>query len=256
MRFPAVVMLVAGFVCAAPNLARAQEPPSSEPHWDYVGKNGPLNWGKMDPAWKTCAMGHEQSPVDIRNAKLDKALKPIEFHYVSGPVTLENTHNTVLVHVDKGSYIVVDGVRYDLQQFHFHHPSEEAVKGKFSDMVVHLVHRSADGKIAVVAVRYGLERGEPNAQLSTLFASLPKAVGQTAKVSDLVDPGGLLPPDRAYWTYTGSLTTPPCTEGVKWMIFEQEMSMSRDQLRAYAAVYPMDSRPLQDLHKRKIEASQ
>lgn len=254
MRCPAVVLLIAGLACAIPHLTLAQA--SSEPDWEYFGKNGPASWGKLDPAWKGCSTGHAESPVDIRGAKLDKALKPIEFHYTAGPVTLENVHHTVIVHVDKGSYIVVDSVRYDLQQFHFHHPSEEAVKGRFSDMVAHLVHRSADGKIAVVAVRFAQDLSNPNALLSTLWPKLPKTPGQTTKVEDEVNPAGLLPPDRAYWTYTGSLTAPPCTEGVKWFIFEQEMSLSREQLKAFSAIIPVNSRPLQDLHGRKIEASQ
>jgi carbonic anhydrase len=254
MRLPAFVLLAAGLVCAAPILATAQAP--SETHWDYLGKYGPINWGKLDPAWKACSVGKEQSPVNITNAKLNKALQPIEFHYVAGPVTLENTGHTIVVHVPKGSYIVADGVRYDLQQFHFHHPAEEAVKGRLSDMVAHLVHQSADGKIAVIAVRFAELRGDPNALLSTLWANLPKAVGQTTKVDDLVNAGGLLPADRGYWTYTGSLTAPPCTEGVKWFIFQQEMSLSRSQLKAFATLFPINSRPLQDLHGRKIEASE
>jgi carbonic anhydrase len=254
MRLSAVALLVAGFVCAAPVLAAAQAP--SEPHWDYLGKYGPINWGKLDPDWRACAVGKEQSPVNITSAKLNKALQPIEFHYLAGPVTLEYTHNTVIVHVPKGSYIVAEGVRYDLVQFHFHHPAEEAVKGRLSDMVVHLVHQSADGKTAVVAVRFSELRGDPNALLSTLWANLPKAPGQTTKIDDMVNPGGLLPADRGYWTYTGSLTAPPCTEGVKWYIFQQEMSISRSQLKAISALFPVNSRPLQDLHGRKIEASE
>ena len=103
-------------------------------HWDYEGKTGPLGWGKLDPAYQACSKGHEQSPIDIRGAHLNKALQPIEFHYIAGPVTLENNGHTIVVHVDPGSYIVAGGVRYDLVQFHFHHPSEETVKGKLSDM--------------------------------------------------------------------------------------------------------------------------
>jgi carbonic anhydrase len=254
MRFPAVALLLAGFVCASPILASAQA--STEPKWDYLGKYGPINWGKLDPAWKACSAGKEQSPVNISNAKLNKALQPVEFHYMAGPVTLENNGHTVIVHVQKGSYIVADGVRYDLQQFHFHHPAEEAVKGKLSDMVVHLVHQSADGKTAVIAVRMIEDRGQPNALLSALWTALPKAAGQTAKIDDPLNPGGFLPADRSYWTYTGSLTVPPCTEGVKWFILQQEMPLSREQLRAFAAIFPVNSRPLQDLHGRKIEASQ
>ena len=250
MRFFAAAFLIAGLACAA----GAQAP--SEPKWDYLGKYGPINWGKLDPAWKACAAGKEQSPVDIRSSKLNKALQPVEFHYMAGPVTLENNGHTVVVHVRPGSYIVADGVRYDLEQFHFHHPGEEAVKGRLSDMVAHLVHRSADGKIAVVAVRLNEDRAQPNALLSTLWESLPKAAGQTTKIDDMVNAGGLLPADRGYWTYTGSLTAPPCTEGVKWIIFQQAMPLSREQLRAFAAIYPVNSRPLQDLRGRKIEASE
>lgn len=224
--------------------------------WSYSGKTGPLVWGRLDPAYKMCSEGHEQSPVDIRGARLNKSLPAIEFHYISGAVTLENVANTVRVHVNPGSYIVYDGVRYDLQQFHFHHPSEEAVKGKLTDMVVHLVHQSKDGKIAVVAVRLTIDRGDPNTILAALWPHLPQTAGGKEKVEDMINPGGFLPADRGYWTYTGSLTAPPCTEGVRWLIFEDVLSMSRVQLQAFTKIFPMNSRPLQDLHGRKIEANE
>src|SRR3984957_20720954 len=103
-------------------------------HWDYYGKTGPLGWGQLDPAYKACSQGHEQSPIDIRGAHLNKALHPIEFHYIAGPVTLEHNGHTVIVHVNPGSYIMAGGVRYDLVQFHFHHPAEEADKGNLTHM--------------------------------------------------------------------------------------------------------------------------
>jgi carbonic anhydrase len=248
MRFPALAALVFGMAAVAAAQTTA--------HWDYQGKSGALDWGKLDPAYRACSQGHEQSPIDIRGAHLNKALQPIEFHYIAGPVTLENNGHTVLVHVDPGSYIIAGGVRYDLQQYHFHHPSEEAVKGKLADMVIHLVHKSADGKVAVVAVRLSEDRGDPNATLATLWAHLPLTTGATDKITDMVNPGGLLPADRGYWTYMGSLTTPPCTEGVRWFVFEQELSMSRDQLRYFSALFKMNSRPLQDAHGRRIEADE
>jgi len=246
MRFFALAALALGVA----TMAAAQ----TTAHWDYEGKTGPLVWGKLDPAYKACSAGHEQSPIDIRGAHLNKALQPIEFHYIAGPVTLENNGHTIVVHVDPGSYIVAGGVRYDLVQFHFHHPSEEAVKGKLTDMVIHLVHKSADGKLAVIAVRLNEDIGNPNAILATLWPHLPKTAGATEKVADMVSPGGLLPADRGYWTYMGSLTTPPCTEGVRWFVFEQELTLSRDQLRTIAAIFRMNSRPLQDTHGRRIEA--
>jgi carbonic anhydrase len=246
-RITALAALVVGVI----TIAAAQTAP-----WDYEGKRGALVWGKLDPAYKVCSKGHEQSPIDIRGARLDKNLQPIEFHYIAGPVRLENDGHTVVVHVDPGSYMVAGGVRYDLVQFDFHHPGETPVKGKLTEMDVELLHKSADGKLAVVRVRLGEQIGNPNAVLATLWAHLPKTAGQTEKVADLVNAGGLLPADRGYWTYTGSLTTPPCTEDVRWFVFEQEISIGRDQLRAFAAMFKVNSRPLQDAHGRHIEANE
>ena len=236
----------------ATSLASAQ----TAAHWDYYGKTGPLGWGRLDPAYKACSEGKEQSPIDIRGAHLNKALPPIEFHYMAASVEVENNGHTVEIMVKPGSYIVVNGVRYDLQQFHFHHPSEEAVNGKLTDMSLHLVHKSADGKLAVIAVRLSEERGDPNAILAALWEHMPTTAGATDKVTDMVNPGGLLPTDRGYWTYTGSLTTPPCTEGVRWFVFEQPLSISRSQLQAFARLYKINSRPVQDTHGRRIEANQ
>jgi carbonic anhydrase len=257
MRFPAaLVVLTLGLAAVAaaqtpdPNVDQNAAP------WSYQGKTGPLVWGKLDSAYQACSKGHEQSPLDIRGAHLNKALAPIEFHYIAGAVTVENNGHTIEVHVKPGSYIVAGGVRYELLQFHFHHPSEEAVKGKMSDLSVHLVHKSADGKLAVVAVRMREEAGSPNAVLAALWPHMPRTAGASEKVTEMVNAGGLLPVDRGYWTYMGSLTTPPCTEGVRWFVFEQELSLSRDQLRIFAALYRMNTRGLQDAHGRRIEANE
>lgn len=246
------LIVLAAFAMGMAATATAQ----SGANWNYEGKTGPLAWGKLDPSYRACSKGHEQSPVDIRRAHLDKALQPIEFHYISGPVMLENDGRTILVKVDPGSYMVAGGVRYELVGIDFHHPSEEAVNGKLTDMDVQLLHKSADGKMAVVAVRLVEDRGNPNALLATLWQHLPAAAGKTEKVTEMVNPGGLLPTDRGYWTYTGSLTTPPCTENVQWFILEQEMTVSREQLRAFTAMFRVNSRPLQDLHGRKLKANE
>jgi carbonic anhydrase len=253
------LVLTAALLMAASTLALTQTavPAPQGAPWDYEGKRGALEWGKLDPAYKACSQGKEQSPIDIRGAKLDKSLQPIEFHYMAGPVTLVNTGHTVQVIPGPGSYMVAGGVRYDLVNYHFHHPGEEAVKGKITDMNVHLVHKSADGKIAVVAIRLTESlTSPPNAVLAQLFSSLPAKTGDTAKITEMVNPGGLLPADRGYWTYVGSLTAPPCTEGVRWFIFEQEMTLSRTQLAEFAKLYKVNSRGVQDLHGRKIEADE
>ena len=253
MRFPALAALVLAVATLAAMPAAAQ---TTAP-WEYEGKRGTLNWGKLDPAYKTCSQGHEQSPIDIRGAHLNRALQPIEFHYKASPVTLENTGNTVRIYPEPGSYIVAGGVRYDLVQFHFHHPGEEAVKGKLTDMDIHLVHKSADGKQAVIAIRLSEDIATPpNAVLSALWPHLPKTPGASEKITDFVNPGGLLPQDRGYWTYMGSLTAPPCTEGVRWFVFKQQVEISRDQLKAFGAIYKVNSRTIHDTHGRKIEASE
>ena len=226
----------------------------SAAHWSYEGKEGPLNWSRLDPSYKACSSGKEQSPIDIRGAHLNTNLKPIEFHYISGIMSLENTGHTVQITAPAGSYILANGVRYDLVQLHFHHPGEEAVNGKLPDMSLHLVHKSTDGKIAVVAVR--LNEGRPNAILAALWEHLPKTVGASDKVAESLNPAGLLPSDKGYWTYTGSLTAPPCTEGVQWFVLENELEISRDQLKAFGLLYKVNSRLLQPTHGRKIEANE
>ena len=242
-----VIALVLGSGCAM-----AQ----SGANWDYAGKTGPLGWGKLDPAYQTCSKGHEQSSIDIRGAWLNKKLQFIEFHYLVASLQLENTGSLIVAHVKPGSYIVADGVRYDLERFEFHHPSESAVGGKLTDMDVELLHKSADGKMAIVEVRMALDRGSPNAVLAMLWPHLPKTAGAKETVTDMVNPGGFLPADRGYWTYTGSLSTPPCTEGVRWFVFENEIAVSLDQIRAYSFLFRVNSRPLQDAHGRRIEANE
>jgi carbonic anhydrase len=248
MRLCVLAALVLGFaaVCAAQTGA----------NWTYEGKTGPLVWGKLDPAYQACSRGHEQSPIDIRGAHLNKALEALDFHFIAGPMTLENTGRGIVAHVDPGSVLVAGGVRYHLIELDFHHPSEHPVKGKLSDMEVDLKYRSEDGKMAIVAVRLNQDRGFPNALLATLWEHLPMKAGATAKITDMVSAGGLLPADRGYWTYLGSEMTPPCTEGVRWFVFEQDLSMSREQMRAFANLFKMNTRPVQDVHGRRIEANE
>jgi carbonic anhydrase len=252
MRFSALATLA--LVVTA--MAATQTDAQTGAPWSYQGKTGPLLWGKLDPAYQACSKGHEQSPIDIRGAHLNKALGPIQFRYISGSVTLTHDGHTIVGHVNPGSYIVAGGVRYELIEFSFHRPGEEAVKGKLADMDVQLLHRSKDGKLAMVAVRLIEDPSNPNATLATLWAHLPKTAGASEKVTEMVNLGGFLPADRGYWTYMGSLTTPPCTEGVRWFVFEQELGLSREQLRAFTALFRMNSRGVQDPRGRRIEANE
>lgn len=247
MRMLAVLGICLGVVAGA----SAQNAP-----WTYLGKDGPLNWGKLDPAYRACSQGHEQAPIDIRGAHLNKGLAPLEFHYITAPVTVENSGNTIVVHVNPGSTLTAGGVKYELQELTFHRPSETAVKGKLVDMDVEMLHKSADGKMAIVEVRFAMDRGSPNAVMAALWPHLPTAAGAKEKVADPINAGGFLPTDRGYWTFIGSLTTPPCTEGVRWFVMEDVLSLSREQMRQFSAMFRMSSRPLQDTHGRKIEANE
>lgn len=251
----AIFLAVFAALAATPSYAQSATPQSAAT-WSYYGKTGALLWGKLDPSFQACSKGQQQSPMDIRGARLNKALEPIEFHYVSGPTTLTNDGHTVQVQVNPVSYIVVEGTRYTLLGYEFHHPSEHTVRGKLSDMEVDLIHRSDDGKFVILGVLLSETMGAPNATLASLWQHLPTAAGKSDKDPDMVSSSGLLPADKGYWTYTGSQLTPPCTEGVKWFVFENEVSISRDQYRAFSDMYKMNTRPLQDPHGRKIEANE
>ena len=242
----------AAFLLGVSTLCAAQ----SGANWTYEGKTGPLVWGRLDPAYQACSKGHQQSPLDIRNTHRDKSLQPLEFHYMAGPMTLDNTGRGIIARVDPGSDLLANGIRYHLVDLDFHHPSEHPIKGKLADMEIDLIHRSDDGKVAIVAVRLNQDRGFPNALLSSLWSHLPKVAGTSAKVTELVSAGGLLPEDRGYWTYIGSELTPPCAEGVRWYVLEEDLSISRDQFRAFANLYRMNTRPMQDLHGRRIESNE
>lgn len=224
--------------------------------WDYQGTQGGLNWGKLDSAYKTCSQGHQQSPIDIRGAHLNAKLGPLEFHYRSGAGTMQNDGHTVVVTPAAGSYFVASGVRYDLASFDFHNPSEHAVRGRLSDMEIHLTHRDAEGHTAILAVRLIEDVNTPNAVLATLWKHLPAQPGAAQPIPEFFNPAGLLPAEHGYWSYTGSLSTPPCTEGVRWFVMEDEVPLGRDQLRAFLRVFRTNTRAIQETRSRRIEANQ
>lgn len=221
-------------------------------HWDYEGANGPSQWGRLDPAWGSCERGTRQSPIDIQNG-IKVALEPIDFDYHPSHWTIVDNGHTVQVNFAPGNAIRVAGRQYDLVQMHFHRPSEEHVAGKAYDMVAHLVHRSADGKLAVVAVL--IEPGAANALVDTLWAHLPLERNDTMSPMVSIDPAQMLPEAREYWTYMGSLTTPPCTEGVLWLVMKTPKPWSGDQIGVFARLYPMNARPVQAADGRLIKES-
>jgi carbonic anhydrase len=226
--------------------------------WTYDGATGPEHWGDLDPDYGACKSGKEQSPIDIRNARKGR-LPAIRFEYRSGPLQyLINNGKTIRVNYHDapaaGNFLIAGSTRYQLTQFHFHRPSEETVNGKPYDMEVHLMHESSDGKVAGVTVF--LKAGAPNATIQKLWDHMPQAEGNEQEIPGVeVDPAGLLPRDAAYFTYMGSLTAPPCTEGVTWFVLETPVAVSPAQIAAFARLYPHDVRPVQPLNGRAIKQS-
>lgn len=219
-------------------------------HWDYEGAGGPENWSKLDPKNTTCAIGQRQSPIDIRDGiKVD--VEPIAFNYRPSTFRIVDNGHTVQVAVGDSS-ISLTGKTYELVQFHFHRPSEEKVNGQRFDMVVHLVHKADDGQLAVVAVL--LERGPENPFVQTLWNNLPlERHLEVSPPTAIIDPATLLPAGRSYYTYMGSLTTPPCTEGVLWLVMKQPVPVSQDQINIFARLYKNNARPIQPVAGRLIK---
>ncbi len=225
--------------------------------WSYQGADGPDHWASLDPEYAACN-GKEQSPIDIQSAqKAD--LPALRFEYHSGPLQyLINNGYTIRVNYHdapgSGNFLTVDGKRYQLTQFHFHHPSEEYIHGKPSDMVAHLMHQAADGTVAGVAVL--IRTGSANPTVERIWAHMPTAKSGEEQIPGVsVDPAGLLPRYLAYLTYRGSITAPPCTEGVTWFVLKTPVELSADEIRAFAALYPHDVRPIQPLNGRIVEES-
>jgi len=222
------------------------------PHWGYVGEGAPERWAELQADNRLCAVGTRQSPIDIRDGiKVD--LEKIKFEYQpSGFAVLDNGH-TVQVNVAPGNSLQVMGRRYELLQFHFHKPSEERINGRQFDMVAHLVHKDADGRLAVVAVL--LERGHDQALIQTIWNNLPLEKNEALAAPGSLDVNQLLPEDRGYYTYMGSLTTPPCSEGVLWMVMRQPVQLSVNQIAIFGKLYPMNARPVQAGAGRLIKES-
>lgn len=225
-------------------------------HWTYEGATGVDHWGDLDPDYAACKTGRQQSPIDIRNAR--KAdLPAIRFEYRSGPLKyLINNGYTIRVNYHDapgtGNFLIAGTARYQLMQFHFHRPSEEYIDGKPYAMEVHLMHQSSDGKVAGVAVL--LEAGAPNSTVGKVWDHMPKTEGSEQAIPGVeIDPAGLLPANAAYYTYTGSLTAPPCTEGVTWFVLKTPVTISPAQIDEFAKLYPHGVRPLQPLNGRLVQ---
>lgn len=242
------ILLVAGILGAC--LATGQDGKTPGHEWSYGDEKGPQRWGDLSPEYATCKAGQQQSPINIRNSK-KVPLPLIRFEYKPSAFKIVNTGHSIQVNYDPGSFISVGDKRYELRQFHFHHPSEEQIEGMAYDMVVHLVHADSEGRLAVVAIL--IKTGISNPTIQKLWDYLPVDGGSERTVGEMkVNAANLLPQSFGYYTFEGSLTTPPCSEGVKWFVLKTPLEISSQQVTAFAKLYPHNTRPIQPLNGRMI----
>lgn len=225
-------------------------PQHPEQHWDYSKEHGPAHWGELNHEFVLCVSGHHQSPIDIETARMEE-LPPIRFDYKPAPLDIIDNGHTIMINYGAGSFLYVGGSKYELKQFHFHRPSEERIHGRQYAMSVHLVHANQEGKLAVVAVL--LQRGDDNALVHELWEEMPKEKEKEERFNDVtIDADGLLPTDHGYYTFTGSLTTPPCSEDVVWYVMKHPVTVTMAEIEQFSKLYRNNARPTQPLYDRAV----
>ena len=250
------IVVAAALAFASAAGAQSGEAPAGDGHggatWSYEGSRGPANWGRLSLAFRLCGLGKMQSPLDIADAVPARG-DPIAFDYGPAPLNIVNNGHTVQVNYPPGSGIAVSGRRYELLQFHFHAPSEHSIAGRLAAMEMHLVHRNDAGQLAVVGVL--LEIGSENSALREIWEHMPEEKSPERTIDGvLIDAGDLLPADTSYYRYMGSLTTPPCSEGVSWFVLAEPVAMSRAQLDKLTRTVGANNRPLQARNHRLLLA--
>ena len=219
-------------------------------HWTYEGKQGPDNWAKLSPEFATCETGRNQSPVNIENT-MRASLKPLKGIQKFPAKDIVNNGHTVQVNFKQGNMLVLDSAPYQMKQVHFHAPSENTINGKSFPLEAHFVHADSKGNLTVIGVMF--KEGEANPSLEKLWAQLPDKEGAPVSLKSRVIPSELIPENRAYYRFSGSLTTPPCSEGVRWLLMKIPMTASKAQIEAFErAVKHHNNRPVQALNGRVI----
>lgn len=221
-------------------------------HWSYEGATGPDHWGNVDAASKVCSVGSQQSPIDITGT-IQAKLAPLQIAWGKTADTIVNNGHTIQLNTAPGSTLKVGKDSYTLLQFHFHRPSEHKVGGKSYPMEVHFVHRNAAGSLAVVGVL--MSAGKANAAFGKIVATMPAHEGPAVKADAAIDPRELLPARYSYYRYSGSLTTPPCSEVVNWLLLREPIQVAQADIDAFAKLYPMNARPAQKIDRRFVLSS-
>lgn len=233
-------------VCASPGFA------AEGAHWSYEGEGGPSHWGDLDAASKACSVGAQQSPIDIQSS-IKSQLPALKISWPKKPDMIVNNGHTIQVNADPGNSLTVGSSKYELLQYHFHHPSEHLIGGKAYAMEVHFVHREASGNLAVVGAL--MSAGKANAAFNKVVAAMPGKEGPAVKMATAPDPNQMLPASRGYYRYSGSLTTPPCSEVVNWLVLRDPIQVARPDIDAFAKLFPMNARPVQKDNRRFVLSS-
>ncbi len=227
-----------------------------QPHWSYVGETGPDAWSKINPDFGTCSTGKRQSPINIdESVTLNGPAETLQFDYHPSLGKVINNGHTIQVDLVGDNRLSVRGTEFKLLQFHFHHPSEERVNSQGAAMVAHLVHQSVSGQLAVVAVL--LDPGEINSLINKVWTYMPLEKNDAVQMpANLVNLNELLPTDQRYYQFMGSLTTPPCTEGVLWMVLKQPTPIAPEQIKLFSQLFPNNARPVQPANGRSVRSAQ
>lgn len=237
--FAVAAVLVSGFATA-----------SDQIQWGYSGAAGPEHWGELAPEFATCSTGKNQSPINL-TGMIEGKLPALEVHYKAGGNEVVNNGHTIQIKYAPGSSMAVGDRTFELKQAHFHSPSENIIEGRSYPLEVHFVHVDKNGNLAVIAVMF--ETGQSNAELEKAWALMPMGKGETAVLKDAVDAGILLPQDHAYYRYNGSLTTPPCSEGVHWLVMKSSGTASKEQIDKFKqAMHHANNRPVQPINARVV----
>lgn len=245
----------AAFSLSYPSLRSAVLAEEDNPHWGYEGDVGPEQWGELSEEFQTCKIGRQQSPIDLRDA-IDAEL---DFEIIYQDIPLQtslceqfccnNGHSIQIDAPPDGNRITLDGQNFNLVQFHFHHPSEHTVNGQRYPMETHFVYQSENGQLVVLGVF--MKEGTENTALQPVWNAFRHETNAKYSGGDnVVSMGKILPADRSFYHYLGSLTTPPCSEIVRWVVFQTPIEVSKTQISQFSQIFPSNARPIQSGNRR------
>lgn len=225
---------------------------SAKLQWGYGEENGPAKWGALNPEWALCENGNVQSPIDIKTNSVQATTHALNLNYQKYSSSLVNNGHALQVDYHDGGQALLNNQSYKLQQFHIHTPSETYIDGKMYPLEIHFVHQNKQGHLLVIATL--VQEGNANAALSTIASNPPKK-GENRAFKDF-DPSMLLPQQKAYYEFMGSLTTPPCTEDVTWIVFNTPIEASKEQIASIHNMLNNVARTVQPLNNREIRFAQ